>query len=837
MQSQPSRLLRDYRKVVRRRQALAIPNTAIRLGSRSARELLAFDALDGTGGVGQLERLGRGESFDAVGIDPKRPSPARLASYARTLALQQLDPSDVDIALGLLDLVERRWGADRIPPLHQGVHAQLLWSRGDLDGLARLLRRYRGMAAETRASLELDLAHPVRGRGRDWDRWTELLGRWMPPAEWSVSEGEADPLDRLRATSAKRPSPFLVTVAVTCFRPDESLLTAVRSLTGQSWERLEILIVDDGSGPEFSPVLERAAALDERITLVRLEANQGTYAARNHALDLATGRMLTFQDSDDWSHPDRIALQVESLESVPGAVAAVADGIKMGADLTVDRVGRPVTGISMPSTMIRLDEVKARVGYFHHLRKAADGEYLERLKAVFGEEAVVHDPRLLQLLRQGEGSLSRSDFAAGGSVHPAREAYHSAYGFLHKAIAAGEADPYVPKGSVPVPADAHLSGAEPADRRDYDYVFATDWRPYGAPAKSTIEEINALLATGARIGVIQLDAYRYATNSVRPLCDPIQELVSSGAVDRVLADQEAHTRILFVRYPPVLQFDRARPPLLTADQVVVIANQAPCELDGSDVRYSSAICTANAEAWFGVSPIWIPQGVETLRALEREGELRPSQIGDATLPAIVDAERWAMPRSRFRSDRPVVGRHSRDHYSKWPDTSASLLQVYPDDPNFDVRVMGGAEVPQRLLGGGLPVNWTVYGYDEVEVRSFLFQLDFWVYFHHPVLVESFGRAVLEAMATGCVVVLPPHFADTFGDGALYCEAAEVESTITALWKDFDAFREQSERGLRYVRDHFDHASHRARVTALTGLSRRIPEQRCDTISTTTTTIT
>ncbi|WP_100448729.1 glycosyltransferase [Glycomyces xiaoerkulensis] len=833
--SQPIRILRDYSAISRRRDAASLSNTAIRLRSRNARELIAYDALNGRGGTAELERLGRGEDFAAVGVPFKDLLPKRLATYARTIALQQLESSDSEVALGLLERIGRTWNPGWLQPSQQALHAQLLWNRRELSRLRRLLKRYRRIDPASRAALELNLTHPDETGERDWNRWLDRLGRWMPPAEWSLTaDSETIPFDRLRATAPARTADQRVTVAVTCFRPDRSLITALRSLISQSWERLEILLLDDGSGREYRELLDEAAELDDRVRLVCLESNVGTYAARNVALDMASGSLLTFQDADDWSHPDRIAMQVEALNSVPGAVATVADGIKMRADLTIDRIGRPVTGISMPSTMVRSAEVISRVGYFHNLRKSADGEYLARLEAVFGEDAIVYDPRLLQMLRQGDDSLSRSDFGAGGAVHPAREAYRSAYALWHEQVQAGAADPFIDADDpVPVPTDIHLHHNLPLqpDRAEYDYVFATDWRPYGAPAKSTLEEISALLPTGASIGVLQMDSYRYASAPVRPLCGPVQDLINRGLVGRVLSNNPTHARTLFVRYPPVLQFDLAAPPQLSADRVYVIANQAPRERDGSDVRYTSAICSANAEAWFGVPPVWVPQGVETRRALEDEGELHQDQISDVTLPSVIEPERWAMPRNRFRSDIPVIGRHSRDYYTKWPDSPESLLCAYPDAPSLDVRVMGGAEVPRRLLNGRLPLNWTAYDYNEVSVKSFLYQLDFWVYFHHPVLVESFGRATLEAMATGCVVILPHHFSATFGDGAVYCRIDQVQQTIEGMWKDFDAFREQSERGMRYVREHFSHESHLVRVRSLDEAGIGLPGQRCASIDT------
>jgi hypothetical protein len=246
---------------------------------------------------------------------------------------------------------------------------------------------------------------------------------------------------------------------------------------------------------------------------------------------------------------------------------------------------------------------------------------------------------------------------------------------------------------------------------------------------------------------------------------------------------------------------------VTPKRVIILANQAPMERDGSDWRYVSTICSANAERLFGVKPLWVPEGPQTRRELVREGLLAPEEIADFNMPCILNVDDWYLPRRRFRSDIPVVGRHSRDHYTKWPETRSAMLEVYPDDPAIDIRIMGGASTALKVLGAKrLPKNWTSFEYDELPVKTFLHQLDFWVYFHHPVLVESFGRAILEAMAAGCVVILPEHFEETFGDGAVYCKSHEVRKVIEYYYADLERYRERSERGVRYVRDHFSYSN-------------------------------
>ena len=59
-------------------------------------------------------------------------------------------------------------------------------------------------------------------------------------------------------------------------------------------------------------------------------------------------------------------------------------------------------------------------------------------------------------------------------------------------------------------------------------------------------------------------------------------------------------------------------------------------------------------------------------------------------------------------------------------------------------------------------------------RKFLEGIDYFVYFHHSQRVEAFGRTIIEAMAAGCVAILPHHFREVFGEGAHEVFAGDVE---------------------------------------------------------------
>jgi hypothetical protein len=363
-----------------------------------------------------------------------------------------------------------------------------------------------------------------------------------------------------------------------------------------------------------------------------------------------------------------------------------------------------------------------------------------------------------------------------------------------------------------VPAHLTDDGGRATTRR-YDALFVTDWRHFAGSQRSMYDEIRALVRRGLRVAVMHTEAYLLMSPYRRMLGTEIQTLINDGTVDEVFPWERVEVGVALVQPPHVLQFCVTTGSRIRAASTLIVANAAPAALDGRDRRYSTQACTEVATALFGADPLWCPRGPLVRRCLE--AELDRSLIAPFDLPGVILPGEWATDRRRFRSDRPVLGRNSRDHWLRWPADRLALLGAYPDSQEIDVRIMGGAGAARALLQTpALPANWTVYQPNELPPRSFLFQLDFYSYFPHPDCAELSSRATLESLAAGAVVILPYVAAPMYQDAALYAGPAEVRKIVDIHHQAPDLCREQTARAGQWLRETHDGRAYASVVSDL-----------------------
>jgi hypothetical protein len=229
-----------------------------------------------------------------------------------------------------------------------------------------------------------------------------------------------------------------VSVIMSAFNAERYIAASIRSILGQSWQNIELLVVDDCSTDATTQVVEDLARSDERIRLIRSPVNAGTYVCRNLAFDHCAGEFVTTQDSDDWSHPERIRIQAQYLISNPELPANMSCNVRMSEDghFELTSFGTYTTYRCCASLMIRARVVKSMFGYWDSVRVSADNEYIERMLTVLGPQAVkiISQPLMIQLRRENSLTTNPLTLGANGRLSLARQKYQEAYLTWHKSL-------------------------------------------------------------------------------------------------------------------------------------------------------------------------------------------------------------------------------------------------------------------------------------------------------------------------------------------------------------------------------------------------------------------
>lgn len=104
----------------------------------------------------------------------------------------------------------------------------------------------------------------------------------------------------------------LISVIVPIYRVEEYLPRCIDSLLAQTYQNIQIILVDDGSPDACGRICDEYASTDKRIQVIHKE-NGGLSDARNAGLSASKGDYIAFVDSDDWVASEYLERMQQSL--------------------------------------------------------------------------------------------------------------------------------------------------------------------------------------------------------------------------------------------------------------------------------------------------------------------------------------------------------------------------------------------------------------------------------------------------------------------------------------------------------------------------------------------
>lgn len=210
----------------------------------------------------------------------------------------------------------------------------------------------------------------------------------------------------------------LISVIIPNYNYAEFVDEAIESVLSQTYKKIEIIVVDDGSTDNSMDIL---SSYSSEITLVS-QSNSGVSSARNAGLAKATGEYVCFLDSDDIWFPNKIEIQISHL--LNNTMACVYTGIQLfeeniGVVKFIEpqdkgrlwrkymwNPGRSIVLLGCSTAILPTEIAKSVGGFDTKLSMSADWDFFRKVADLVEIE---YDLRCLVGYRQHPKSMSQSN--------------------------------------------------------------------------------------------------------------------------------------------------------------------------------------------------------------------------------------------------------------------------------------------------------------------------------------------------------------------------------------------------------------------------------------------
>ena len=201
----------------------------------------------------------------------------------------------------------------------------------------------------------------------------------------------------------------LVSIIVPAYNTGKYIKKCLNSITSQSYQNLEIIVVDDGSTDDTGKIIDECQKKDARIISVR-QKNSGQGNARNTGLRLCKGDLICFMDSDDEYAEGAIEEYVAAAQESNQGLAVSGmqyKRIKLGTsnDVYINKVRAKRANESLAKYVLFLMAIDGRL--YSATNKIFNGDIIRKNKLTFPEDvAFAEDSRfVLNYLKKMHGEI------------------------------------------------------------------------------------------------------------------------------------------------------------------------------------------------------------------------------------------------------------------------------------------------------------------------------------------------------------------------------------------------------------------------------------------------
>jgi len=587
-----------------------------------------------------------------------------------------------------------------------------------------------------------------------------------------------------------------LSVIMPAYNAAKTLPVALKSVLAQSWDNLEVLVVDDASTDDTWSIVRSMAAADQRVTPLRHDQNQGTYVARNTGLRHSSGELVTVHDADDWSHAEKFAVQAADLLATKKHLnTTMSARVFPNMAVRLKVINSAVLYHNIGSLMARRSDLIA-IGGWDEPRIGADDELHSRLLNLHHLQQGPICPGVpLTFTLVRPDSLSASNATGIATIkYGAHRQYKEAYRYWHEMeMAKAEPDLVISQQARPFPIPT-ICKTQRADELYFDILYVSDFSQPGEGAVFNARMIEAGHSLGLRQAWFQWPSIG-AVN--RPVDPQLRKRLHAGMADCIVAGENVNCKAVILSRPEILTNVPDPLPKIRTEVCILVADQAPFR-DKQQNPYDFDLVIRAAQRAFGAEPIVAPVS-PSIRSNIRAGAKCAQSTKRNWLPPL-DATRWKRDIVPWDGNRPpTIGAYTLPFVDDALLGPRRLREAYCADRACEVRIVSSGK-RGKALSGELPSNWSVLPYSESGMRDLLCTFDFCVCYPHRKAEGILDQAPIEAMAVGVPVILPPRFHEVYGRAAVYAEPEDVFDTIGELWRSKTAYEKQVGRGFRYVED-------------------------------------